>query len=146
MRYSICDVKKTVALTCEKICQLQTDIVHFLLPEQVFLAYTEKVRAAVDCGNGGQEEVGSESLETKEGDPDRISKSEQRKGVGSHSGGEGGSGDGVRMSLKGFVRLLEGCGVVPEQLSVVCVLQCVAVCCSVLQCVAVWYVGVCVVC
>ena len=102
------------------MCQLETDIVCFLLPEQVFLAYTEKVRAGVDCGNGGQEEVGSESLETKEGDPDRVSKSEQRKGVGSHGGGEGGSGDGVRMSLKGFVRLLEGCGVVPEQLSVVC--------------------------
>jgi hypothetical protein len=50
-------------------------MVHFLLPEQVFLAYTEKVRAAVDCRDGGQEEVGSESLGTKEGVPDRVSKS-----------------------------------------------------------------------
>ena len=112
--------KKTVALTFEKICQLETDIVHFLLPEQVFLAYTEKVRAAVDCRDGEQEEVDSESLGTKEGGPDRVSKSGQRKGAGSKCGGEGGSGDGVRLSLKGFVRLLERYGVVPEQASVVC--------------------------
>ena len=103
----------------ESARELESEIVEFLQPQEVFAAYCVGGRGGARISDVGGRETGD--------------RGEEAGGGGGGGSDQGESEDGKRMNVGGFVRLLQACGIVPAQLHEVCVcvlsrMRCVCLC------------------